>query len=157
MRSQRNTPETHTSKAEAEIFVIESGTNLEHNVRVYGKVNLRLRTVPGAREIQAHWQEVIVSRARTGTTCILVAVRTGGWETEKWLRIPNSFSKSFSIFFPIATIQVCTSGIIQGPQRPAFVALEDEARRGSERMSGEPERGKTISRIYYVIEQIEFI
>ena len=59
-----DTPETHTSKAEAEIFVIKSGTNLEHNVRVYRKANLRLRMLTGAREIQALWQEVIMSRAR---------------------------------------------------------------------------------------------
>ena len=63
-RKESGTPETHTSKAEAEVFVIESGTNLEHNVRVYGKANLRLRVLTGAREIQAHWQEVIMSGAR---------------------------------------------------------------------------------------------
>ena len=52
-------------KAEAKVFVIKSSTGQERNVGVYGNAKLRLRRVRRAREIQAHWQEVITGRAKT--------------------------------------------------------------------------------------------
>ena len=76
----------------------------------------------------------------------------GVWEIEKRLTISDSLSRVFSKLFPSQLFRSAPPGIILGPQRPALTALEGEARRGSERVDGGPERGKTTLRIYFVTE-----